>query len=370
MKSLRFAFVCCRPKAAGFESGPSFIYRCQNLGLALEAAGHHVRLAHYSKLDQLFNYNNSASPPYDVIVFHRPRYSFGFRLALRRLRKAGTLCVADFDDMVFAPQWAQYSPGVVNQQVTLKQTQKNFQVHAKALGLFRFASVSTLPLQEDMQQSHGITPWFIPNAVHLHWRTPAPTEHTARPPLLTYFPGTRSHDRDFAMIKAPLAAYMADHPEVRLEITGELADDSILKDFNSTQLTRHPKQSFANYRAHVARSTVNLAPLETTQFNQRKSALKAIEASFFNTPTLASPIPDMQRLSGAGAILVGDKPDDWYHAIKTHMHSADTHQHLRASILEHADAQRIAAQFIDLLSAHLSDHLNNQSGGKSGVTGL
>ena len=253
--------------------------------------------------------------------------------------------------MVFAPEWAQYSPGVVNQQVTMKQTMKNFRAHAKALDLFRFASVSTLPLQEDMQKSHSVTPWFIPNAVHLNWRAESEPDTASRPPLLTYFPGTRSHDRDFAMIKVPLAAYMADHPEVRLEITGELADDSILQEFNPAQLERHPKQTFANYRNHVARSTVNLAPLETTQFNQRKSALKAIEASFFNTPTLATPIPDMQRLTDAGAILIGDNPDDWYNAIKENMQAPDTHQHLRESILKHADAHRIAAQLIKQLGA-------------------
>lgn len=351
MKSLRFAFVCCRPKAAGFESGPSFIYRCQNLGLALEAAGHHVRLAHYSKLDQLFNHKNGASPHYDVIIFHRPRYSFGFRLTLRRLQKAGTLCVADFDDMVFAPDWAQYSPGVANQQVSLKQTMKNFQSHAKALRLFRLASVSTQPLQQDMAASHGLAPLFIPNAVHLSWRAQAENYSTPRPPRLTYFPGTRSHDRDFAMIKAPLAEYLAEHPDVCLEITGDLADDAVLQGFNPSQLQRHPKKTFDQYRYHVAQSTVNLAPLENTQFNQRKSALKAIEASYFNSPTLASPIPDMQRLSDAGAVLVGDSPEDWYQAIKQAMHTNTTPPPLRDRILKHADAHVIAAQFIEYLGA-------------------
>lgn len=349
MKSLRFAFVCCRPKAAGFESGPSFIYRCQNLGLALEAAGHDVSLAHYSKITPLFNYKNGLKPHYDVIIFHRPRFSFGFKLTLRRLQKAGTLCVADFDDMVFNPNWAQYSPGVANQQVTLKQTTKTFQSHAKALALFNYASVSTAPLQTDMQQSHSTTAWFIPNAVHLNWRTQTEQNFGPRPPTLTYFPGTRSHDRDFAMIKAPLADYLAEHPQMRLEITGELADNSILKDFNPKQLKRHPKQTFDDYRTHVAKSTVNLAPLENTQFNQRKSALKAIEASFFNSPTLATPIPDMQRLSDAGAILIGDDPNDWYTAIKQTMQAAGTYTSLREDILKHADAHQIATQFIEYL---------------------
>lgn len=304
------------------------------------------------------------NPPFDVIVFHRPRYSFGLRLTLRRLRKAGTLCVADFDDMVFNPDWAPFSPGVVNQQVSLQQTRKNFNTHAKALKLFKHASVSTTPLVSDMQTSHDQTPWFIPNAVHLHWRDEisphgqtqaqaSSLETTNR--IITYFPGTRSHDRDFSMIKAPLQQVLAEHPHAALHITGELADDGILQGISAQQLVRHPKQAFADYRTHVARSQINLAPLEQTEFNQRKSALKAIEASYFNAPTLASPIPDMQRLESAGAVLVESNDSAWYDAL-SHAIKAPA-SILRSAILTHADAHQIARDFLHQVhKARLAPH--------------
>lgn len=307
------------------------------MALALKAAGHTVMLAHYSRFDP--------RQQYDVIVFHRPRYSLGFRFTLRQLRKQGSRCIADFDDLVFDPAWASYSPGVLNQQVSLKQTVRNFTAHDKALRLFDEVTVSTTPLQDKIQQSHGLKAVFVPNAVHLGWRAePAPGKEPV--PRLTYFPGTRSHDRDFAHIHQPLADFLHDHAEVELHITGTLSEDVLIKT-RPHQLVCHPAQPFQSYRQHVAQSWLNLAPLENTVFNQHKSALKVIEASYFNAPTLASPIPDMQRLESAGAILAANQ-NDWFDGLsRVFGQSSDNMLQLR--ILNYADAHNIAHQWMHAL---------------------
>lgn len=284
---------------------PAFIYRCENLALALQQQGHQVELLHYSQLNPWRHY--------DVVVLHRPKKHWLSALKLAILRRSGCTIIADFDDLVFMPQWAHVSPGVVNGLVSLHQTQQNFQAHAAALDYCDAFTVSVQPLAQKMQQIVAGKPVLcLPNAVHCSWYQYNEQPDRTQVPRLTYFPGTRSHDKDFALIQPVLEQVLHEEPSVQLHITGVLNANLNCR---PEQLQRHQKQPFAGYAAHVARSWVNLAPLEDTEFNNHKSALKAIEASWFNAPTLASPIPDMQRLTAAGAVLMPNV-DSWYYGIK------------------------------------------------------
>lgn len=313
MTKLTIAFIAHTKNPALFMNDPSFIYRCENLALALQELGHKTDLLHYTQVDPKVQY--------DIMVFHRPKYRFGFRHWLKKLRKRGTLVIADFDDLVFDPQWAEVSPGVINQQVSLQQTQKNFRRNQKALRAFNWVTASTTPIVERIQSMGAEHAMLLPNAAHTRWlATPIPTKPER--PRLTYFPGTRSHDRDFAIAQPALERYLHDHPEVQLQITGPLSQSLRCRD---DQLVRFDKQPFDTYQHHIAQSWLNLAPLQDTLFNAHKSALKAIEGSFFNAATLASPIPDMQRLNNCGAVLVPhtttakDAEDAWYSAIAANL---------------------------------------------------
>ncbi|MDR7119285.1 glycosyltransferase [Rheinheimera soli] len=302
MNLLRFAFVACNKNPQRFMSDPSFIYRCENLALALQALGHNVELMHYT---QLRDYGQ-----YDVVIFHRPSDRLFFRWFINKLRRKSCLLIADVDDLIFDPQYANVSPGVVNQLVTLQQTVTNFRANAKALACFDRLTTSTLPL---MQQLQRIQPesqiLLLPNTAHLSWhKLDSPPSVTEKEKILTYFPGTRSHDKDFASISAVLAEFLHQHPDIKLHITGVLNCQLSCRPEQFTQLEKVP---FAEYARHVAKSWVNLAPLELNEFNQHKSGIKAIEAAFFNAPTLATPIPDMQRLADSGALLAYTA-DDWF----------------------------------------------------------
>lgn len=340
MQSRRFAFIACNKNPQRFMQDPSYIYRCENMALALEAAGHQVNLLHYTQL--------SSSTQYDVVIFHRPSYRFGMRWLLKRLRKRGAVVMADLDDLIFDPQYASVSPGVVNRQVTLKQTQKNFNANSKALALFEHISTSTAPLAVKLQQQFVDSRVIqLPNTVHQSWyQHQQPKSKQAL--RLTYFPGTRSHDRDFATIASPLAEFLQQYPEAQLHITGVLNCQLICR---PGQLVMHPKQPFANYASHVAQSYINLAPLEHTEFNQHKSALKAIEASYFNAPTIASPIPDMQRLKECGAILAKDD-NQWFNALQTlanEQHYTLQSQQLQQRLLAEANIEHQAKRLLQYI---------------------
>jgi hypothetical protein len=123
-------------------------------------------------------------------------------------------------------------------------------------------------------------------------------------PIITYFSGTRSHDRDFAVVAPAISQFLADNTAVKLHVTGPLR-------FNLTarhgQVIHHEKVAFIHYAHLVRHAWLNLAPLENTPFTQCKSALKIIEAGFWNIPTLCSPFADAQRFESAGAVFAQDE---------------------------------------------------------------
>jgi hypothetical protein len=341
LNSLRFAFVACNKNPQRFMQDPSFIYRCENLALALSAQGHQPELLHYTQL--------SRKAQYDMVIFHRPAYRFGFAWLVKQLRKNGARVLADVDDLIFHPHWASVSPGVVNQLVSLKQTEKYFSANAKALAEFDYLTTSTLPLADKLRQQYPQAQiLLLPNTVHQRWYQHEKANTTAAL-RLTYFPGTRSHDRDFATIAAPLAAFLQQNPAIQLHITGVLNCSLTCR---PGQLVQHEKQPFNLYPHHVAQSWINLAPLEATEFNQHKSALKAIEASYFNTPTLATPIADMQRLSHCGAILVSTE-NDWFEQLSNLTDITRYQQHsqqLRQRLLDTARIEQQAERLVQFVS--------------------
>jgi len=339
---LRFAFVACNRNSSLFRADPSYIYRCENLAAALESAGHQVTLLHLKSL-ALFN-------RFDVMVFHRPRWSPSLFAALTLLRRRSTVLVADFDDLVFEEGFAAASPGVVNGLVSLASTRSNFKAARRALALFDRITVSTEPLAghvRDCFPSARVA--IVPNAVHAAWQRHAEQQtQTPARPVITYFPGTRSHDRDFATVAVALERFLEKYPEARLQVTGPL---NFSLPSRAGQVVQREKVPFAEYHRHVREGWVNLAPLEDTPFNRCKSALKVLEAGFWNIPTVCSPIPDALRFEGAGALLA-DGEEAWFGWLES-MLDPEKYQAvtcgLRERVLQVAQVEEVARGMVDFL---------------------
>lgn len=341
MNQLRIAFVANNKNPALFMADPAFIYRCENLALALQNLGHEVTLMHISEL--------KISQYFDFIVLHRPKKNFITYWILRALKRKGSKVLADFDDLVFLPEFAQFSPGVVNNLVSLQQTKKKFSSHQSAIDYCHACIVSVKPLQEKFNQFIDKPTLLLHNAVHQSWYPLNVSPERIDRPKLTYFPGTRSHDRDFATIKDMLEEVLHEEQDLILQITGLLNTDIRCR---KNQIITYPKVLFKEYVSHVAQSWLNLAPLENTVFNHHKSALKAIEASWFNAPTLATPIPDMERLQTAGAELMVSQ-DDWYRAIKAMLNKTyyqAKQQGLRQKLLANTSIENNAQTFLNFVA--------------------
>ncbi len=332
-------FIATNRRADLFQRDPSFAYRCDSLARTLNSQGWKTRTRHIKSL----SVRNSG----ETVFFHRPKASPRLLWLSWRLRKRGIRLIADFDDLVFDPDYAQYSPAVLNGILPLHKVKRAFSSSRKALDLFDVITVSTQPLLEHVQRlAPGKQVFVLPNAVPQSWLDDAlPPANNFDGKTITYFPGTRSHDCDFRMIAPVIERFLDQYPDTRLHITGHL-NQTIRARQGQVALT--PRVPFADYINHLRTGWVNLAPLEATPFNHCKSALKVLEAGYWGIPSISSPNPDFERFTNAGAMLASTE-QQWFDALvklrDREFYKAHTAQ-LRERVLELADPERRAEQFI------------------------
>ncbi len=315
----------------------------------MQQKGHQVEFVHIKRFALL-------SIP-DVVVFHRPRLTLRLRLLVMWLKLRGVKVFAEFDDLVFDQQYAEYSPGVLNSILSLEKTRKNYLSQQRVLKLFDAFFVSTRPLKAHISALYPEKRVkVLPNAVHHTWRKDDDFPVSAinwRNPVITYLSGTHSHDRDFRVFARGIADFLNDHPHVSLQVTGPLQFDLSV---DPEQVIRKEKVPFSEYHEHIRCGWVNLAPLEATPFTRCKSALKIMEAGYWGKPTICSLIPDAERFVGCGAIPV-NSPADLYNELTKLLEPGYYHdcvKDLRRRVLGLADINQVAQQFLDALpKSHL-----------------
>lgn len=338
MKSLRIGFVSSHPSMRRFHRDASFIYRCENLGLALRRQGHSVEFFHLNAL--------LIPRTLDVAVFLRPFDSLRFRHIVRNLNSRGTLIVCDFDDLIFDTDAAQFRPSVLKGTEDLNKTRAKFAKHSDALALADIFTTTTVALIDRFKTSFpDKRSALIPNAIHANWYQ-IPLREEGGQKVISYFSGTKTHDRDFALI-APLLKKLLDRDELlRLRIVGPVSVP-----FKHERLELIDKVAFADYPFLVRDNWLNLSPLENTPFNQAKSALKIIEPGFFGVPTIASPVGDLCRFKIEG-VLFAESEDEWEAQITLALQPdvyAQLTTGLRQRILAEADIDRYASNFLALI---------------------
>jgi hypothetical protein len=263
---------------------------------------------------------------------------------------SGRLFVAEVDDLVFDPAVAAHSPAVRNRHKTLWGTRRLFAGHHAAMASFKRISTSTEPLAEHLMRCFpGAEAEVFPNCVPGSWRSlpiPSAAPHS---PALTYFPGTRGHNADFAMIAGPVRQFFLEHPDWHLLVAGPL---DVKLEVPPHQVRRLERVPFERYHEIVQSGTINLAPLEDSPFNRCKSALKIMEAGFFGIPTVASPIPDARRFAGEG-LEFATSSDEWLDALRrlagSHPYPAPWREDLRQKIVRHASIEKEAERWLEWL---------------------
>lgn len=295
--------------AVSAYENPSIRYRCYNPAEALSNEHHLVDVSSVN------HFSLKTIHRYDVIVCHRPSPGIKIIKIVNKARQLNRILIADYDDLIFNRDHAAVSPGVTNRQYTLPAIAKEYQKNYRALTLFDFFSVSTRPLAAEIQKlkplaKTGVIPNFISDAWLDGYR---PMKKKAGSTCrITYLPGSKSHDSDFALVEDGLCAFMNHHPQARLRIIGPLTFDK--KKFNENQLELMKRVPYSALPRLISQSRITIAPLISTLFNRCKSGLKFFESAAWGVPVIASPIEDMYRFK-TPALVLADSADEWEKAL-------------------------------------------------------
>ena len=297
MKPLRIVFVSSHPSIRRFRRDASYIYRCENLALALSARGHKISLVHITAL--------LVRSDFDIAVFLRPSRSWMFDYVTDRLRARGTTLIGDADDLIFDPTCAEFRPSVRNNLSDQAKTQRKFILHASALAKMDKMQFSTGELVRRYLALHPQAQCAVmPNAGHRSWRA-IPLASPCSERNISYFSGTRTHDRDFSLVVPALEKLLHRHGNLKIRIIGPVSNI-----FDHPRVIRIEKVLFKDYPQLVRASHISIAPLEDTPFNQCKSALKALEAGMMNVPIVASSVGDYSGLNVDG-VLRAKSSSEW-----------------------------------------------------------
>ncbi|RUM45535.1 MAG: hypothetical protein DSY46_02625 [Hydrogenimonas sp.] len=342
---MHFIFIATNKNRKLYRRDPSFIYRCQNIAKGLEKNGHTTELIHIKDLHPF--------KKGDVFIFHRPSFSIRLWLLIKMLSVRNLFIMMDVDDFIFDANYASESPAYINKILPLQKVKKQFQKNLKAFKLFSHFSVSTSPLQSHLKRliPHADTV-VIPNSVYEDWKTLPKQTKRVNQKVISYFPGTRSHDKDFLTIQKPLEKFLNTYPDIILKITGQL---NFHLNVPNHQIQYRQRVDFSEHWKNYQDVWVNLAPLEKTHFNHCKSALKVIEAGYFNIPTMTIDNDDTRRFKDAGAIIVSNQ-EEFFHQLESLLDEKEyqnkSHQ-LQEKVLKKADVVEVSKQLIHFIEKRI-----------------
>jgi glycosyltransferase involved in cell wall biosynthesis len=142
-----------------------------------------------------------------------------------------------------------------------------------------------------------------------HWRRRFERIETGN--RVCYASGSMTHNEDFESIAEPVSDFLAQRPNWRLTIIGQLNLDSSLHLFDRAQLEFRPRVAHINLAYELARAQINLIPLLRNSFNDAKSPLKWYESALCSTPSIATDNPLYRRLFKEGSGKLACRSDDW-----------------------------------------------------------
>lgn len=294
---------------------PSARYRCYNPAEVLEEEGFVADVIAQQKLTQGMTEN------YDAFVFHRP-YGGDPNLVtcLDAIRKRGCPFVADYDDLIFAPDYALESSIFLNGIRNEVQTRGIF--NNNYLGFMQFDSftVSTVPLRDHvlaLKPDAKVT--VVRNG--LSRRLIGSFDMTPRKiglghglKIVSYLSGTASHNRDFESIAEAVAGFLKAHSDFRLAVAGPL---ELPDGFPKEHLIRIPHREYREFFASVGIADFNIAPLKSGNvFNACKSGLKFFESGIWGVPSVVSSLEDFSRFEDSPGIAIVEGEEAWRSALE------------------------------------------------------
>ena len=276
----------------------TFRYRCYNMVQALNNHTDDISAGYFFLYD-LQSIDNLVDH-LDVLVLVRVRYDNYVDRLVRQARIKGIPVLYDLDDNIFD---VEATPLLVS---SLQQGLSRYGRIEKWVGvvgriresleLVDGIITTTTFLQGQLTDTFDLPVWVVPNFLnHEQWdySESLRVEHLQPAddaPIIGYFSGSASHNRDYQIAADGLRAVLEHYPQARLRIAGYLDVPGSLAEFSS-RIDRLPFMDFLGLQRAIAEVTLNLSPIQHNVFAHSKSELKYFEAAAVGVPTVASPAP-------------------------------------------------------------------------------
>lgn len=274
-------------------------YRCFHPAEVLLEAGALVHVISTNKL-----LTRPIPFDYDIYIFHRPSTNLLGRV-IPLLKSQNKVLIAEYDDLIFGSEEDALGSSIFKNKVAPRQQCINiFEGNAKALRAFDYVSVSTTDLVSRVMRAHPsakvhVIHNFIPQSILILTRDYH--KYKKDPNQIIYCCGTLSHNADFKVVNQVLVDCLKKDEKLRLVLMGPLTVDGELCTLPNVYF--HPHVGYWDLFRLMCNSAFTIAPLEMSVFNDCKSNVKFLESCVAGTHLLASPIPDMTRVSDANLEL-------------------------------------------------------------------
>lgn len=316
---------------AGEPDTPGVLYRCYRNATAARDAGFEARVQPCASV----GYDDIHWA--DVMVFWRVEYSGHVSTIFELARAENVITVFDADDIVFVPHYARIDmiDGIRSIGTTEDRIERCFSEMRRTLLRCDQGSATTAELVFAM---HSLRPvvHLLPNVYNV------PSLQRARLALrmrgepgrfnagdglvrIGYATGSRTHQRDFALICATLAEILRQRPQARLVLFREPETHRpvlLMEEFPSLipvqdQIEWRDMVPLEELQDEFARFDISIAPLETGNvFCEAKSEIKFFEAALSGAATVASPTGPFQRVIRHGETgFLADNPAEWHEAL-------------------------------------------------------
>ena len=290
--TLRVAYVYERAEPGTFR------YRCYNMAQAINQA-HADMSASYFFLQDLLAIDR-LSDYADVLVLVRVRYDSDVERLIRSFRLAKKPVLYDIDDHIFTLEATPLLVASLDQGLTrFGRVEKWVGVVGRIRHSLQEVDgiiTTTDFLADKLREQFSVPVSVIPNFLNIEqWEY----SHNLRAnriapppdaPVIGYFSGSASHNRDYQIAEEGLAHVLENFPQARLRIAGYLEPPESLQRF-SNRIDRLPFMDFLGLQKAISEVSLNLSPLQHNAFSYSKSELKYFEAAAAGVLTVASPVP-------------------------------------------------------------------------------
>ena len=284
---------------------PSVFYRCFHPAEALRKEGLLVSVLHREAIsvDQLTEY--------DVVIFFRPQFSESFLKLFYAAEENSILSIASYDDLFFDINLLRQSNfrglGAPQTQI-LNSRPYNY---AQAMYFFDYFIASTDYLGERLGQGAEVKRIHIQyNAVSNEMFSLARlcTQRIERvSKRIGYFAGGASHSPDLEDISNQLAQVITEQEAEFFCVETVTVPKAIM---DTGRVVTTPRMSYAGMVRAYSSCCVTIAPLHLNKFTSSKSGIKYLEASLVGAASVATPIPDIMRVSDERLVPVA-RLNDW-----------------------------------------------------------